>query len=619
MKIKTIILFAILTILSITILPLLAQGVGGETTTENATESTRPTIPEDELRGPRANFLNRSTRRATDTRRNLDTERGQGLATTILGSENTAQEGTVQVLRIFNSKEKGYGADVFRLTDDSRYGHINSIQRVIAGYLMSAFEYNESQGMLLARFILDYNARVRTNPDLQNKYSSGVLSSTSETKRGIALSFTDWPGKTEILIPLKKNVVRPDKTDMITDEVIEDSNLSEDDKKEAEQIKEERKQEDEKRIEEKKEELKKEEETLQNKEEQNKQQQQETGEEKKKTEEKIEELKKDPEKNKEEIKKEEEKKEDLTKQEEALKEEQQQIQDAQEENQQEQQEIAEQEQQTSGDGEDATGNQGEAEDGKESGATKEEIAAIVQENQELKEEKQEREQKSENVVGDKILFLRVLKYIQGGHYNNELWQLDPINDDTLHRGPYDLICGREFLPIKGRGILVIGYEPGEHIDDKHHLIMLNEESLRKVNTTVENIFWRSPMIFKDDMIYAIEIFHGQYYLSRFNPEDLLLDARSKKPISPNSDITFFNNKIYVTGKSVGQDQDLTSIMVFQRKDLEHMKTIDPKEGGGSKTTVVGSPASNNNDGTQEPANNTGGTQNDNTENSNPGQ
>jgi hypothetical protein len=74
------------------------------------------------------------------------------------------------------------------------------------------------------------------------------------------------------------------------------------------------------------------------------------------------------------------------------------------------------------------------------------------------------------------------------------------------------------------------------------------------------------------MVYAFEIHRNLYYLSRFK-KDMTLDARSSIAVNPDSDITFFNEKIYVTGKK--NNGEMTTIQVLSRKDLSALKTIDP--------------------------------------------
>ena len=80
------------------------------------------------------------------------------------------------------------------------------------------------------------------------------------------------------------------------------------------------------------------------------------------------------------------------------------------------------------------------------------------------------------------------------------------------------------------------------------------------------------MVTRDGKVYAFVKDGNSYFLGRFNA-DLSLDAKSSDPISQNSDITFFGEKIYLTGKS--GTGDTTTIQVFNAADLKLLKTITP--------------------------------------------
>ena len=176
------------------------------------------------------------------------------------------------------------------------------------------------------------------------------------------------------------------------------------------------------------------------------------------------------------------------------------------------------------------------------------------------------------MVEDKILFMRVLRYTSKGHYNNELWYIDAAKDDALQRSSFTKICSREFVVMKDVGILVTGYI-GE-VDDpsEHRLILLNTDNLDKKTESEERVFWNTPMIQKDGMIYAIMEKDGEYFLARFN-NDLTVDAVSSAPVNLYSDITFYKEKIYLTGKP--RSGENTTIQVFNRADLKLAKTIEP--------------------------------------------
>jgi hypothetical protein len=185
----------------------------------------------------------------------------------------------------------------------------------------------------------------------------------------------------------------------------------------------------------------------------------------------------------------------------------------------------------------------------------------------------QKEEKSENVIGDKVLFLRLVKYEDDGHYTNELWVLDSTNEQTLYKSPYTNICGKEFHIIR-EGVVVIGFDGSRPVERIHRLVLLDSENLSQVKVTKEEIFWRSHIVYNEGKIYAFEKYKNDVYLSRFNP-DLTLDARSSEPVGTNSELSFYKDRIFLTGKPGNEEE--TVIRILQRSDLKVLKTLKPIE------------------------------------------
>lgn len=515
----------------------------------------RVPLGEAEVRdAPAVRFINRNNRRASEAMRRQQITLGQTLANDVVKSE-TGDRSRIKVDRVFEGKAAGMGADVFSVQRGAAYGHINGIQRVLTGYLIQAFEYSPADAAELSRFILYYNANNRGNMDKVKKtYSPGVVAAVNPATVGIDKSYQNWAGRTQVLIPLRKNILRPGDRDIDGKELEKNTkDLPADERKKLEDINDRRKTEDAKKL------IKEAEETGKRQEE-IKQERKEVEGELADTQRKIEELQKDPEANKEEIAKEEAKKEELEqKQEELAKEETATNEKAEEiAQQQEENKAAEQ------DG-------GEDTKAEEMAKKEEEIAALKEENKELKEEKKEQTEKTENVVGEKILFLRVVRYLKDGHYKNELWAIDSANDDALYRSGFNNICGREFKVFGDQGVLVAGYK-GEFPGHEHNLVLLDKDDLSVKAQSKENVYWQSPLVIKEDKIYGIMRRGEQFFLARFNA-DLSLDVASDKPVSKHSTISLVPNKVYVTGKTEG---DRTEILVFNQEGLKQTKTITPK-------------------------------------------
>lgn len=526
----------------------------------NDQKTPAPKLSEEEIRTGRVEFINASNLPATEAARRQSIESGKALATSVISTGQGAKDG-VQIKRVYDKDAAGFGADIITIDANANFAHINAVQRIIQGYAQQAFEYNANDSVTMSQFILYYNAKQRGGLDkLKGKYSDQVVSALSADKVGIDRSYKNWAGKTEIIIPLVKNVVRPGKTDVNTTEIKkETTDAKKDDTKKLTDIEDRRKQETTTKLDQKEQDLKKQQTTIDQKKQDIQKQQDTLQQQKQDTGKKLQELNKDPVKNAAEIKKEEAKQQDIKKQETELK---KQEADVKKEEQKVKEEAKEVKDQKENKTETAKTDAAKTDEAKK-------VETLKQENQDLKKQAEDKEKKSDNVVGDKIVFLRFIKYHSEGHYSNELWMLDPVKDDTLFKSPFTNICGREFIVVPGQGILVIGYEGGS---DAHTLAMLDQEKLGLKTRSKESVYWRSPLILRDNKIYGIEIKDGQYYLTRFNP-DLSLDARSSEPISGDSDITFYNEKIYVTGKAQGAGA--TTIKAFNRTDLKHLKTITP--------------------------------------------
>lgn len=533
-------------------------------------------LGESEIKGSKKiEFINKSLRKATDDIIQENSALGKKLSETLGKNEKATVDG-ITITRILPGKDGKLGADILSISESQSFDHVNSIARIIAAYIETSFQYKAGGADTLAQYILYYNAAHRKDTKFfGKKYTEAVMQSTSPTKIGIDTNYKNWSGKTEIIIPIETNILKDNGKDITTDELEKDVNKTvkdkEKDKATKEKMEEEAKKmdklqsdkinEEKKIIQDKKQELAKEEKAVTDKKEALKKDENTAVA-------TLNELKKDPVKNKTEIEKktEEIKKIEQEKKETAKKEET--VATKKEELAKKEEQVAKKEE--------------ERKEGTTSTtAKKEDVVAKVEakveelktELDKTKEELKKKEEQSDNVVNNKILFMKFIKYDTDGHYSNELWAIDPKKDDALFKSPYNNICSKEFKEIANQGVLVLGYD-GEKVETrKHKLVILDPDKLGvKKTSTDADIFWRTPMVNRDDKIYVIEKFKDKYHVARFK-NDLTFEARSSDPVEENSELTFFGDKIYVTGKP--KDGDKTTIKVFKKEDLTILKTIAP--------------------------------------------
>jgi hypothetical protein len=103
------------------------------------------------------------------------------------------------------SVKEGLDADIIVLGPDSQVDHIRNLRWIVASYLVSAWGYSEKDASTLATFVTIYNAVHRG--DLKyfaSKYKPVVQKELSAENAGLALKYTEWPGKTRIVVPLSR-------------------------------------------------------------------------------------------------------------------------------------------------------------------------------------------------------------------------------------------------------------------------------------------------------------------------------------------------------------------------------------------------------------------------------
>ena len=112
--------------------------------------------------------------------------------------------GKYTVIRAYQASETSLlSADLIVLDAHATIDDIRNVQRIVAGYLVAEFGYDANQAARLSMLVTTYNAAHRGDiATLSQKYTPLVMSHLTAENAGIALSYTDWPGKTRLIIPL---------------------------------------------------------------------------------------------------------------------------------------------------------------------------------------------------------------------------------------------------------------------------------------------------------------------------------------------------------------------------------------------------------------------------------
>jgi len=114
-------------------------------------------------------------------------------------------------------------ADIFIVEKDASVDHIRNLRLMIQGYLETAYEYTAEDAALLAEFITVYNAVFRGNSSyIESKYKEIVIKFLVPEKIGLSTVYSEWPGKSMILIPLTEKAGKGTVGSLGTDELTEE-------------------------------------------------------------------------------------------------------------------------------------------------------------------------------------------------------------------------------------------------------------------------------------------------------------------------------------------------------------------------------------------------------------
>ena len=124
-------------------------------------------------------------------------------------------------------------ADILFIGKNASVDHITNLRRIISAYLSSAYSYSERDADTLAVFITVYNAVYRGKYETyKNKYKDVVIKNLSKNNCGLSTNYKDWPGQSEIVIPLYdvNGGLSTVDTSVISDDKVIDSMKDDDDK-----------------------------------------------------------------------------------------------------------------------------------------------------------------------------------------------------------------------------------------------------------------------------------------------------------------------------------------------------------------------------------------------------
>jgi hypothetical protein len=122
-------------------------------------------------------------------------------------------------------------ADIFGLGANTGVDHVRNLRTIIQGYLQEAYSYSAQDASVLAEYITIYNAVYRGNWDyFSGRYKNPVVGNLNQQQTGLATRYSEWPGKTLMLIPLGIGGISSIDTSSISDSRVVEEMRREDDK-----------------------------------------------------------------------------------------------------------------------------------------------------------------------------------------------------------------------------------------------------------------------------------------------------------------------------------------------------------------------------------------------------
>jgi hypothetical protein len=130
---------------------------------------------------------------------------GRNLGTAIAGgAARSGEVGRYMIIHAIDPATRiGLDADILVIGEGALVDHIQNLRRIIAGYLETAYGYSTRDADTLAIFITVYNAVYRNNiAYFASRYKPVVMQHLNEQHAGLSFRWTEWAGRTRMVIPL---------------------------------------------------------------------------------------------------------------------------------------------------------------------------------------------------------------------------------------------------------------------------------------------------------------------------------------------------------------------------------------------------------------------------------
>lgn len=423
-------------------------------------------------------------------------------------------------------------ADILFIGNEAGVDHVDNLRRIISGYLQSAYGYSEKDADTLAVFITVYNAVYRGKLDtFKSKYTDDVIKNLSSSNCGLSTNYKDWPGKSQIVIPLfdvKNGGLSTVDTSVIADSKVvsslkEDEDRNIDSRKDMVDLKEREADVAAEKAQEAQKEAVKEQRELN-----------ETKKEAEEAEKKAEETRKEA----EEAKKIAEENPDDAKAQEAAKEAEKKAEEAEKAAEEKKQEVEEQQKKTDEAKEQAKEAQ-EIADKKQNEAQNERKEIAKDQQEIIQEQIAEAKAKTEYgiiIVDEENLLSRLVKF------NSD-------NGEIIRKSPVTVIRNRTIYEVTEEGAEEFIAVAGDNTaNGTIKLVLIDQENMEITRESNETLAMDSVLVKDGDDYYCVIDDNGKWSVAKYNSE-LLLRYKSDVAVRSSTPITVTKSGVVVTDTS----------------------------------------------------------------------
>jgi hypothetical protein len=181
------------------------------------------------------------------------------------------------------------------------------------------------------------------------------------------------------------------------------------------------------------------------------------------------------------------------------------------------------------------------------------------------EEERQTQPTREPIVGGKLYYLKVKKYLTDGHYANDLYIIDALTGEYIKKAPErPHIAGHKYEVIAGEGVLVLTDWTEK---EAHYLTLLDLDTLEMLVVGSNDIYHLSFIERRADFVYAV-VFHESEdcRLGKFNARTLELVKESEVQIDKNTVFHMSGNLIFVNSEN-------KDMLVIESNTMEVKNTI----------------------------------------------